>query len=131
MAEPDSSIALRLELFVADLDASADFYRRVLGFTVGTREPGGYTPMTNGAADIALNRRANLGERHPAHVGATDRPGRGVAIILETDDVEAACARVRATGWPLASPLKRQPWGQTDFAVADPDGYHLRVTSRT
>jgi catechol 2,3-dioxygenase-like lactoylglutathione lyase family enzyme len=119
-------MTLTLELFVDGIEAATDFYSRVLAFKSGEREPGGYTAMTSGAAQIALSPRSKL----PDQARAKERSGRGVEIVLEVDDVEAMCARVRACGWPLASPLKTQIWGRTDFRVADPDGYRLRITSR-
>ncbi len=30
----------------------------------------------------------------------------------------------------MIEPLLVRPWGLTDFRVADPDGYYLRITSR-
>ena len=46
--------ALRLELFVADLAASLDFYCRVLGFTREPERSGGYTPLRRGSVRLAL-----------------------------------------------------------------------------
>ena len=131
MAEPTASgMTLRLELFVNELAASRDFYGRVLGFTIGAAEPGGYTPTTNGQAQIALNVRSHAPDHHPSQAPANDRPSRGVEIVLEVDDVAAIHARVVATGWPLSSPLTTHSWGQTDLCVDDPDGNRVRVTSR-
>ena len=121
---------LRLELFVADLPASLDFYRRVLGFRPGPTEPGGYTPFDLSSVHLALNPRSDLPEGHPIRIGARERPGLGVEIVLEVDDVAALSQHVTAQRWPLAAELQRRPWGLTDFRVSDPDGYCWRVTSR-
>ena len=48
--------ALRLELFVADLAASLDFYCRVLGFTREPERSGGYTPLRRGSVRLAFFR---------------------------------------------------------------------------
>jgi uncharacterized glyoxalase superfamily protein PhnB len=53
-----------------------------------------------------------------------------VEIVLEVEDIVAEERRVRATGQPLLQALQKQAWGLTDFRLADPDGYYLRVTSR-
>jgi lactoylglutathione lyase len=127
---PVRDATLRLELFVAALPASLDFYQRVLGFEGEAERPGGYTPLAKGSVRIALNLRADLGENHPIRPAAHERLGQGVEIVLEVDDVEAMYRHVIAERWPRSAELTRQPWGLTDFRVVDPDGYYWRVTSR-
>ena len=124
MNDAATGMTLRLELFVDDLAASVDFYTRVLGFTKEHEEAVGYADLVNGAALISLHGRKK--PRDPA----LGRAGQGVEITLDVDDVFTFYARVEATGWPLLNALTAQSWGQTDFRVADPDGYRLRVTSR-
>jgi folate-dependent phosphoribosylglycinamide formyltransferase PurN/uncharacterized glyoxalase superfamily protein PhnB len=129
--EPAQAATLRLELFVVDLPASLDFYRRVLGFEPGPRQTGGYTPLAKGSVRIALNPRSDLADDHPLRMAAGERPGLGVEIVLEVEDIVAMHQRVVSQSWPLSGELSRQPWGLTDFRVADPDGYYWRVTSRS
>lgn len=131
MTEPEKSrMGLKLELFVDDLEASKDFYTRVLDFEIGRQGPEGYTPMRHEDVYLSLNPHSDLRPDHPIRARAGEPLGRGVEIVLEVDDVEAFCARVQATGWPLSGTLKKQSWGPTDFRVADPDGYYLRISSR-
>ena len=122
-------MTLRLELFVADIAVSRDFYTRVLNFSADNQHNEGYTALRQGTVVLSLNRRSSLPGDHPIYVAAQERPGRGVEIVLEVDDIEARYAHVRAQGWPI-SPLQRQPWGLVDFRFSDPDGYYLRVTSK-
>jgi len=126
----DRGTTLRLELFAGDLRASLEFYERVLGFGKEAERPGGYTPLAKGAVRIALNLRSDLDADHPIRVAADERPGRGVEIVLEVDDVDAVYQHVRSEGWPRSAELRRQPWGLTDFRLLDPDGHYWRVTSR-
>lgn len=126
-----SGMTFRLELFVNDIPASVDFYSRVLGFRVGESHDDGYTPLHNGDVNLSLNRRAALPDDHPIQATSRERLGRGVEIVLEVEDVAALCRHVQSQGWPLAHALRHQPWGLTDFRVVDPDGYYLRITSRT
>jgi len=121
---------LRLELFVDDLPASLDFYVRVLGFVKAAERPGGYTPLARDAVHLALNLRADLPEGHPIQRAGRERPGRGVEIVLEVDDIEAMYQHVVSEQWPQSVELMPRPWGLTDFRVLDPDGYYWRVTSR-
>ncbi len=125
-----SGMSLLLELFVDDLAASRDFYQQVLDFAIVSQEANGYTALSNGRAHLALNHRAVSSKHRRADGGADERPGRGVEIVLEVDNIEAVHVGVMAAGWPLIGPLKTQSWGRTDFRLADPDGYRLRVTSR-
>jgi lactoylglutathione lyase len=125
-----TSPTLRLELFTDDVPAAVDFYVRVLGFTREPERAGGYTPLSLGSVRIAVNLRSELDEGHPLRLAAGERPGRGVEIVLEVDDVQAVYRGVVFERWPRAAELRRQPWGLTDFRVLDPDGYYWRVTSR-
>ena len=126
----ESTVTLRLELFVRDLPGSIDFYCRVLGFEPGEQQRDGYTLVTNGEVQIGLNLLSNLREDHPIRPAAGERLGQGVEIVLEVSDVEEAYGRVRSQHWPLSTELKQRPWGLTDFRVLDPNGYYLRITSR-
>jgi len=127
---PASAMTFKLELFVTDLSVSADFYQRVLGFRLGESQPDGYTPMSRGDVRIALNRLSGLAADHPIQLAKGERPGRGVELVLEVDDITAKYQQVRVLGWPLSSQLQRRPWGATDFRIEDPDGYYWRITSR-
>jgi hypothetical protein len=60
----------------------------------------------------------------------TQERGLGVEVVLEVDDVQQAYQAVRAAAYPIHESLQARPWGLTDFRLADPDGYYLRVTSR-
>ena len=125
-----SNMTFRLELFVADLAASIDFYRRVLGFAPGEQQADGYTPLAIGDVYLSLNRRANLPNDHPIQATVGERLGRGIELVLEVNDIEAMHKRVRSAKWPLSGDLQHQPWGLTDFRVLDPDGYYWRITTR-
>lgn len=125
-----ATMTFRLELFVDDLAASTDFYSRALGFATGKPQADGYTPMSRGHVSLSLNLRANLPNDHPIQAAADERLGRGVELVLEVEEIEAIYEQVRAANWPLAGNLQRQPWGLTDFRLADPDGYYWRITTR-
>lgn len=118
---------LRFELFVADLDAFADFYTRVLGFEVAAdrrNETPPYMYVRRGGVRIGA-----VVAWEPVDRSARALPA-GVEIVLETDDVTVERDRVVAMGWPLDADLEDRPWGLTDFRVLDPDGYYLRLTSQ-
>ncbi len=122
-----SGTSLRVEVFVADLDATVDFYGRVLGFAVAKDDRAGTPPY------VALTRDL-------VHVGAVAslepvpperrRPPTGVELVLEVDDLAQEVARITAAGWRLAEGLTARPWGLVDVRLLDPDGYYLRITGR-
>jgi predicted enzyme related to lactoylglutathione lyase len=121
---------LRVELFVDDVERSASFYARVLGF-VREHESSGYVAMRRGEVRIGIGGAADLAAHHyfdaPSLRG---RKGIGVELVIEVEDVESACRMVMAASHPVLAPLQDRPWGLRDFRIADPDGYYLRITSR-
>ncbi len=121
--------SLRLELFVLDLSESVAFYRDVLGFTVGNEQPD-YVDVHLGDVTFGLGPQQGLPAGHHFSPAAlAQQKGTGVEIVIE-DDIESFYERVVASGYPVASGLKKRPWGARDFRVIDPDGYYLRPTSR-
>jgi len=119
--------ALRAEIFPADLDATVDFYSRVLSFevTLDQRETHGYVALARDGVRLGAAARTP-----PSGLDVARRPPIGVELVLEVDDVERERERVRGAGWPLDEELTARPWGLTDFRVVDPDGYYLRITDR-
>ena len=124
----------RLELFVEELDASVAFYERALGFRVTRREPG-YASVRRGDAELGLVPITRLPARGAGPGFSQERlardRGAGVEIVLEVEDLLAAVAAVERAGFHLAEPPRKRPWGLRDFRLADPDGYYVRVTTRS
>jgi len=54
-----------------------------------------------------------------------------VEIVLEVEDLVAAVDAVERAGFALVEPPRKRPWGLRDVRLADPDGYYLRVTTRS
>ena len=120
---------LHTMLRVGNLDASIDFYTRVLGMTLLRKNDYpegkftlafvGYGPETEHAV---IELTYNWG---------VDHYDLGTAfghIALEVDDAYAACDRIRAAGGKVvreAGPMKH---GRTVIAfVEDPDGYKIEL----
>ena len=120
---------LRLELFVNDVAKSERFYSEVLGFE-RVRNEGGYAVVRLGAVEFGLGTVGSLPPKHyfRPEIGK-ERKGLGTEIVIEVDDVDAAFERVKKTGHTILTPLGKRPWGLTDFRLADPDGYYLRISS--
>lgn len=124
---PTAPMSLRIELFPADLDRTIAFYVGVLDFTlVADRRDDAqpYVAFVRGGVRIGAAQSWTVVEPVTRELPA------GTEIVLEVDDIGAEEARVGATGWPIDEPLTRAQWGLTHFRIHDPDGYHLRITSR-
>ena len=124
---PVVEMTLRFEIFPDDLDATVDFYMRVLGFrlTADRRDQRDqYVSLQRGGVHVGAARSVVLDVR------AARLPPAGVELVLEVDDVVAERDRVTAAGWPLAEDLQDRPWGMKDFRILDPAGYYLRITDR-
>jgi len=120
-------MTLRFEIFPSDLDATVDFYVRVLGFVVSKDQrdvPAAYLYLGRGDVRVGAL-RGDAPAEHAARL-----PPTGVGVVFEVDDVHAERERVVAAGWPLHEDLQHRPWGLTDFRILDPDGYYLRFTDR-
>jgi predicted enzyme related to lactoylglutathione lyase len=122
-------MALRLELFPDDIDASVDFWVRVMAFAItvdrrATPEP--YASLVRGDVRIGLVRR----EAGGARAREARRPPLGVEIVLEVEAIHEERDRILATGWQLDEDLQDRPWGLADFRLLDPAGYYVRVTHR-
>jgi lactoylglutathione lyase len=127
MIEARVEMTLRFEIFPDDLDATVDFYMRVLGFrlTADRRDQRDeYVSLQRGSVRIGAARRVG------PDVRAARLPPAGVELVLEVDDVVAERDRVTAAGWPLLEDLQDRPWGLKDFRILDPAGYYLRITDR-
>jgi len=124
-------MTLRLELFVDNLDASLTFYENVLGFAIERRDVD-YIALRNGAAVLGLGLARSLPAGHHFSQAGLEGPrGTGAEIVLEVADVDECYRRVIEYGHPVAGALGIRPWGGRDFRIVDPDGYYLRITSRT
>lgn len=120
----------QINLYVADVEASARFYREAFGFAETFRTPKEGAPvhvevrlaeLVLGLADVDATR-----EMHSLGVGSG--PPRG-EVALWTDDVDAAFAELMAMGVPaLSAPHDflnlRAAW------VSDPDGNPVQVVQR-
>jgi catechol 2,3-dioxygenase-like lactoylglutathione lyase family enzyme len=118
---------LRVEIFPADLNLTADFYVRVMAFELvvdGRGRPEPYLALSRDAVRVGAAGGTTGGQR------GQRVPPTGVEIVLEVDDLTAEHRRVRAAGWPIEDDLTERPWGLRDFRLLDPDGYYLRITDR-
>ena len=99
-------------LLVPDVAATADFYRRILGFK---SDPGTETP------EYSVVWRDNAA----VHLAKGKHPPTGVRIFFWVRDVNALYEHVIKRGAAIAVPLETRPYGIRDFSILDPNGVLL------
>jgi catechol 2,3-dioxygenase-like lactoylglutathione lyase family enzyme len=97
-------------LRVGDMNASVDYYSRVLGFTVNWRYPG-FTSVSRGRCHLFLS------------AGDQGNPGSWVWIAA---DVDALYEEYRASGARIRNPPTNYEWS-LEMQVEDLDGNVLRL----
>lgn len=132
--EPDAIFDCRPNLLVADLTASVEFYRSVLGFRVG------WHWSDRQARFLQAGDRAEPGEPGTAVVGRD----RAQILLTQVTGVHSTWVHLdvhtRAQvdrlfqewtdrGADIAEPPAVRPWGMYELRLRDPDGHLLRVSS--
>ena len=118
-------------LLVRDVKKSTEFYRDVLGFTMGEtvpdKEPFVFVWMKRDEVSVFLNDIAAAADDYPE--AATLQPGGTAALFFIVTDVDAYHAKV-APHAKVIMPLKTQFYGMREFAVTDPDGHIITFAER-
>lgn len=112
---------------VGDIQKSIEFYRDVLGFELKERwEHDGVL----GGAEMKAGRVSLYLGQDDWMKGRNRVKGVGFRIYCETtQDLDAIVARIKAHGGTLAEEVQNRPWGSRDFAVTDPDGFKITISS--
>jgi uncharacterized glyoxalase superfamily protein PhnB len=111
---------------VNDIDKSVAWYQDVLGCVVVDRwERGGKlmgATLRAGAVDFYLG-------QDDWRKGKDRKKGEGCRLYCVTaQDVEALAATIKARGGTLLHEPQTEPWGERDFAIADPDGFKITIS---
>ena len=122
-------MTLQVCLACSGFARSLRFYTDVLGFTTMRYEPDRRrAELERDGVAIELVETREIGEDAPAYPF-----GRGVTLVVWTQDAEAVLSGVEAYGARLHRPMAEawreedgQTVGHTGFEVLDPDGYALR-----
>jgi predicted enzyme related to lactoylglutathione lyase len=105
----------RTTIGVRDVTASIVYYQQALGFEVLATmgEPANFALLGVGDAGLGLVQSAS-----PA-------VGDFVCCYFDVEGVEELHQRCADAGVAITGALTRQPWGNYDFVIADPDGHQL------
>ena len=96
-------------LLVPDVSATADFYRKILGFKT---DPGAET------GDYSVVWRDNAA----VHFAKGEEAPTGVRIFFWVKDVNGLYAEMTSRGAAIAVPIGTRPYQVRDFSVRDPNG---------
>jgi len=110
---------------VADVVASAHYYRDTLGFRFERfwGDPPGFCMVRRGGVVIMLSQVAGQDAVRPNHRARAGSDAWDAYIWVE--DADALHAEFRAKGAAIVRPLCDQPYGCRDFDVEDLNGYRL------
>lgn len=111
--------ASALSLNVPDVDASADWVQKHLGFTVAMSADGFSSLARPDAGMNLIYLRTGLATFKPAsQAGAAS----GLLVVFTVDDIDADYARLVGEGVEIVTPIETEPWGERYFQMADPNG---------
>jgi lactoylglutathione lyase len=114
-------------LTVADVAASVSFYRDVMGFVVSDT-------IEHEGAVVGASIKAGVVEfllgQDDFKKGRDREKGVGFRLYCVThQDIDEVAENVKARGGTLDHEPVDQPWGTRDFAVTDPDGFSISIST--
>jgi catechol 2,3-dioxygenase-like lactoylglutathione lyase family enzyme len=118
---------------VHDPDIALTFYRDTLGLELRNDVANeGFRWITVGAAaqpgvSIVLTNYLNGSPDDNDVIAALIAKGALNGVHFRADDLDAAFAKVRASGAEIVQEPTKQFWGTRDFAVRDPSGNLVRI----
>ena len=128
----NAEMTIRLELFTSNIAKTVRFYQDILGFKPLNSASSNYQPIQNGKVTLGIGLFEYLGDNHYFNSYQFDiKFGFGVEIVLEVDDIHLIYNKVKRANVEIESELMERPWGLKDFRLIDPNGYYVRVTTKS
>ena len=116
----DARDMVNVRYLVDDVEASIDFYTRLLDFEVLTNFGPAFADVARGNLRLLLSGPKSSAAR-PMPDGAKPGPGGWNRIHLLVDDIEAEVARLRGSGARFRNDILEGPGGKQVLLV-DPSG---------
>jgi uncharacterized glyoxalase superfamily protein PhnB len=114
--------------YVKNLNKTATFYE-ALGFEIRKRETHHVTAYSNwfwvDFLAISKNKREEFTKGEEL-----SNPGAGVFLYLSVDNVDEFHQYLVSKKIKTSTKPQDQPWGNREFMLRDPDGYHLVIFKR-
>jgi lactoylglutathione lyase len=132
-ADPEETMAflsLMPNLYVADVDRSAAFYRDLLGgvetFRLSAEGPALHVELRIGAVTVAISAATEV----PKQGLPAPTPGHPLELVLWCDSADEAIENLRAAGVPILVEPSDHVAGNRRGYVADPDGNWIAIVSK-
>jgi len=118
-----NQVKLEPMIYVSDIEASIKFYSEILNFKVVEYYPDDKNPrwvaIQIGDQRFAMgNTFKNINHKyHPNGIN-----GSGVHFYIIVENIEEVYQKLKSSV-SIIDKLEKKPWGNTEFAIKDPDGY--------
>ena len=118
-----NQVKLEPLIYVSDIKSSIKFYTEMLNFKVVEYYPDDRKPRW--VAIQIGNQRFAIGDtfkniNHKYHPNGIN--GSGVHFYIIVDNIEEVYQKLKSRVY-IIDKLEKKPWGNTEFAIKDPDGY--------
>ncbi|MFX1391575.1 MAG: VOC family protein [Promethearchaeota archaeon] len=118
-----NQVKLEPMIYVSDIEASIKFYTEILNFKVVEYYPDDKNPRW--VAIQIGDQRFAMGDtfkniNHKYHPNGIN--GSGVHFYIIVDNIEEVYQKLKSSV-SIIDELEKKPWGNTEFAIKDPDGY--------
>jgi catechol 2,3-dioxygenase-like lactoylglutathione lyase family enzyme len=115
-------VAAEPQLFVADIQASCDFFAQKLGFAIVFvyGEPPFYAQVRRDGA--RLNLRCVDGPLIDGALRERESLLSAAMTVATADEIKRLFVELQSAGVAFHQTLRVEPWGARDFVVKDPDG---------
>ena len=110
-----------IRYIVSDVDAAIGFYVGALGFRLDLHPAPGFAALSKDGLRLLLNRPGSGGAGQAMPDGSLPSPGGWARFQLQTDDLAALVARLRADGCSFRGDIV-QGNGGCQILVNDPSG---------
>ena len=117
-----------ITLFVADLDASRNFYQRVFGLPLHFADNDSVVFRFGDTLVNLLVERATPEVIAPAML-APGGVGARFQFTVNVDDVDRTCTELTVLAVELLNGPMDRPWGIRTASFVDPDGYIWEIAS--
>ncbi|MFX1528547.1 MAG: VOC family protein [Promethearchaeota archaeon] len=118
-----NQVKLEPMIYVSDIKSSIKFYTELLNFKVEEYYPDDRNPRW--VAIQIGNQRFAMGNtfkniNHKYHPDGIN--GSGVHFYIIVDNIDEVYQKLKSRV-SILDKLEKKPWGNTEFAIKDPDGY--------
>jgi len=128
-AQTESKMKMNAGIITAKIKESKEFYSNVLDFGV-TFESDFYLLMhtPDNTAEISF-----LKPNHPSQQPMFQKvfAGKGIYLTIEVDDVNEYYQTIKAKNIEIVLDIREEAWGDTHFAILDPNGIGIDIVSYT